>query len=53
VVEDASSGVQEGEMTALGAARLNEADADLVVTSRDDVAVNASSEAWLDQATIR
>ena len=53
MVEDGSSGLQvvkEGEMTALGVARLNdqallnEAAADLVVTSLDDVAVNALSE---------
>jgi len=59
VVEDASSRVQAGEMAALGVARLNdqallnEAGADLVVTSLDDVAVNALSEARLDRATIR
>ena len=46
-------------MAALGVARLNdqallnEAGADLVVTSLDDVAVNALSEARLDRATIR
>jgi hypothetical protein len=50
VVEDASSRVQAGEM---GVARLNEAGADLVATSLDDVAVNALSEARLDRATIR
>ena len=53
MVEDSSSGVQvakAGEMAALGVARLNdqtllnEAGADLVVTSLDDVAVNALSE---------
>jgi beta-phosphoglucomutase-like phosphatase (HAD superfamily) len=53
VVEDGSSVVQvakAGEMAALGVARLNdqallnEAGADLVVTSLDDVAVNALSE---------
>lgn len=62
VVEDASSGVQvakAGEMATLGVARLNdqallnEAGADLVMTSLDDVAVNALSEARLDRATIR
>ena len=62
MVEDGSSGVQvakAGEMAALGVARLNdqallnEAGADLVVTSLDDVAVNALSEARLDWATIR
>jgi beta-phosphoglucomutase len=55
VVEDCSSVVQvakAGEMAALGVARLNdqallnEAGADLVVTSLDDVAVNALSECW-------
>ena len=40
-------------MAALGVARLNETGADLVVTSLDDVAVNALSEARLDRATIR
>lgn len=46
-------------MAALGVARLNdqallnEAGADFVVTSLDDVAVNALSEARLDRATIR
>ena len=53
MVEDASSRVQAGEMAALGVARLNEAGADLVVTSLDDVAVNALSEARLHRATIR
>ena len=53
MVEDASSRVQAGEMGVLGVARLNEAGADLVVTSLDDVAVNALSEARLDRATIR
>jgi beta-phosphoglucomutase-like phosphatase (HAD superfamily) len=62
VVEDGSSGVQvakAGEMAMLGVARLNdqallnEAGADLVVTSLDDVAVNALSEARLDRTTIR
>jgi beta-phosphoglucomutase len=56
VVEDASSRVQAGE---IGVARLNdqallkEAGADLVVTSLDDVALRALSEARLDRATIR
>ena len=46
-------------MAALGVARLNdqallnEADADLVVTSLDDVAVRAQYEGWLDRAIIR
>jgi hypothetical protein len=46
-------------MAALGVARLNdqallnETGADFVVTSLDDVAVNALSEAPLDRATIR
>ena len=45
-------------MAALGVARLNdqallnETGADFVVTSLDDVAVNALSEARLDRATI-
>jgi len=34
-------------------ARLNEAGADLVVTSVDDMEVNAVSEDRLDRATIR
>ncbi len=47
-----------GEMAGLGVARLidqallNEAGADLVVTSLDDVAVKALSEGRLDRATI-
>jgi beta-phosphoglucomutase len=59
MVEDASSAVQEGEVGALGVVRLNyntllnEAGADLVVTSLDEVAVNALSEARLDRVTIR
>jgi len=56
VIEDASSGVQAakaGEMATLGVARLNEADADLVVTSLDDLKVNAQCEGRLDWATIR
>ncbi len=46
-------------MAGLGLARLidqallNEAGADFVVTSLDDVAVKALSEGWLDRATIR
>ena len=52
MVEDSSTGVQvakAGEMAALGVARLknqalNEAGADLVATSLDDVAVSALSE---------
>lgn len=38
-------------MGALGVARLNEAGADLVVTSLDEVAVIALSKARIDQAT--
>jgi beta-phosphoglucomutase-like phosphatase (HAD superfamily) len=62
VVEDAGSGVQAakaGNMAALGIARMNdrkllgEAGADLVVTSLDDVAINALSEARLARATMR
>ena len=62
MVEDASSGVQAakaGEMATLGVARLNdqalpnEAGADLVVTSLDDLEVNAQCEGQLDRATIR
>jgi beta-phosphoglucomutase-like phosphatase (HAD superfamily) len=62
VVEDAASGVQAakaGNMAALGIARmndrpiLNEAGADLVVTSLDDVAINALAEARLERATMR
>jgi len=47
VVEDGSSVVKvakAGEMAALLPALLNEAGVDLVVTSLDDVAVNALSE---------
>ncbi len=62
MVKDASSGMKvakAGEMAALEVARLNdqallnEAGADLVVTSLDDVAVRAQSEGRLDRATIR
>jgi beta-phosphoglucomutase len=59
VAWDASSGVQAGEMAALGVARLNdqallnEAGTDLVVTSLNDVTVNALSKARLDRAIIR
>ncbi len=61
VVEDASSGVQAakaGNMAALGVARmhdqqlLKEAGADLVVTSLDDVAINALEESRLQRATM-
>jgi beta-phosphoglucomutase len=61
VAEDASSGVQAakaGNMAALGVARmhdqqlLNEAGADLVVTSLDDVAINALSDGRLQKATM-
>jgi beta-phosphoglucomutase len=62
VVEDATSGVQAakaGNMLALGIARmddeklLNEAGADLVVTSLDDVAINRLGEGRLELASIR
>jgi beta-phosphoglucomutase-like phosphatase (HAD superfamily) len=61
VVEDASSGVQAakaGNMAALGVARmhdqhlLNEAGADLVVTSLDEVAINALEDGQLRRATM-
>jgi beta-phosphoglucomutase len=62
VVEDATSGVQAakaGEFAALGIARmsdqtlLNDAGADLVVTSLDEVAVNALSRGRLERASMR
>lgn len=62
VIEDASSGVQAakaGNMAALGVARmddealLNAAGADLVVSTLDDVAVDALSEGRLERATMR
>lgn len=58
VIEDASR-VQAARVGEVAVARLNdqallnEAGADLVVTSLDDVAVNALSEGRLDRATIR
>jgi beta-phosphoglucomutase len=61
VVEDATSGVQAakaGGMAALGIARmddqalLKEAGADLVVTSLDEVAINALSNGRLQQASM-
>lgn len=61
VVEDASSGVQAakaGKMAALGVARmhdqklLQEAGADLVVTSLDDPAINKLSEGRLEKASM-
>ena len=61
VVEDASSGIQAakaGSMAGLGVARmhdqdlLNEAGADLVVTSLDDVAMNAVREGRLEKAAM-
>jgi beta-phosphoglucomutase-like phosphatase (HAD superfamily) len=61
VVEDATSGVQAakaGEFAALGIARmsdqtlLNDAGADLVVTSLDEVAVNALSRDGLERASM-
>jgi beta-phosphoglucomutase len=62
VVEDAANGVQAakaGNMAALGLARaedeelLAEAGADLVVTSLDDVDLDALAEGRLEQASIR
>ena len=62
VVEDAASGIQAakaGAMTALGVARVGDelalgtAGADLVVTSLDDVAVDALSAGALTLASIR
>ena len=62
VVEDAASGVQAakaGAMTALGVARVGDEDAlagsgaDLVVTSLDDVAVDALGSGTLALASIR
>lgn len=62
VVEDATSGVQAakaGNMAALGVARmddealLNEAGADLVVSTLDDVSVSALLEGRLERATMR
>lgn len=61
VVEDATSGVQAakaGEMAALGVARmhdqaaLKEAGADLVVTSLDDVAIDALERGCLQRASM-
>jgi len=61
VVEDATSGVQAakaGEFAALGIARmsdqtlLNDAGADLVVTSLDEVAVSALSRDRLERASM-
>lgn len=62
VIEDAANGVQAakaGEMAALGLARaddeeaLAEAGADLVVTSLDDVDLNALSEGQLKRGSLR
>ncbi len=62
VIEDAVNGVQAaktGEMAALGLARaddeeaLAEAGADLVVTSLDDVSLEALSEGRLEQGSVR
>ncbi len=62
VIEDASNGVQAakaGEMAALGLARaddeelLADAGADLVVTSLDDVSMEALSEGRLEQGSVR
>ena len=61
VVEDATSGVQAakaGEMAALGIARLHDqqllqqAGADLVVTSLDEVAINALGRGCLERASM-
>lgn len=62
VVEDAANGVQAakaGNMAALGLARaedeelLEEAGADLVVTSLDDVSLDALAEGHLERASVR
>ena len=62
VVEDAANGVQAakaGNMAALGLARaedeelLKEANADLVVTSLDDVSLDALAEGRLEQGSVR
>ena len=62
VIEDAVNGVQAakaGEMAALGVARvgdeeqLAEAGADLVVTSLDDVSLDALAEGRLESASVR
>ena len=53
MVADASLGVQACQIAALGVVRLNEAGAERVVTSLDDVAVNVLSVDRLDRATIR
>jgi beta-phosphoglucomutase-like phosphatase (HAD superfamily) len=62
VVEDASSGVQAakaGNMAALGVARLDDealladANADLVVTTLDDVAIAALAVGKLERGRVR
>jgi len=62
VVEDAANGVQAakaGEMAALGIARVGDeealaaAGADLVVTSLDDVSLDALAQGRLEQASVR
>ena len=62
VVEDAANGVQAakaGNMTALGLARaddeelLADANADLVVTTLDDVSLDALAEGRLEQTSVR
>jgi beta-phosphoglucomutase len=62
VVEDAANGVQAakaGNMAALGLARaedeelLEDADADLVVTTLDDVSIDALAEGRLERASAR
>ena len=62
MVEDAANGVQAakaGDMAALGLARaddeelLAEADADLVVTSLDDVSLDALAEGRLERGSRR
>jgi beta-phosphoglucomutase len=62
VVEDAANGVQAakaGNMAALGLARaddevlLEEAGADLVVTSLDDISLDTLAEGRLERANVR
>ena len=62
VIEDAANGVQAakaGNMAALGLARANDeellagAGADLVVTSLDDVSLDALAEGRLEYASVR
>jgi beta-phosphoglucomutase len=62
VVEDAANGIQAakaGEFAALGIARADDEDAlaaegaDLVVTSLDDVSLDAISEGRLEEVSVR